>query len=130
MFEYITLPNNTLPPMGPFCHAVRAGDFLFVTGQLAEDPDTGELIVGTIEQQTQQVLENLKRVLDHAGTGFDRVTMARIFLTDIRHIDTVNAIYQSYFPNQRFPGRTTIAVTGLASLGDIEIDLIAYLGSQ
>lgn len=115
--------------MGPFCHAVRAGDFLFVTGQLAEDPDTGELIAGTIEQQTQQVLENLKRVLDHAGTGFDRVTMARIFLTDIRHIDTVNEIYKSYFSNQRFPGRTTIAVTGLAGSGDIEIDLIAYLGN-
>jgi 2-iminobutanoate/2-iminopropanoate deaminase len=129
MFEFITLPNNTLPTLGPFCHAVRAGDFLFVTGQLAEDAEKGEVVVGSIEEQATKVMENLKAVLTHAGTGFDRIVMARIFLTDIRHIDIVNEIYASYFPSQRFPGRTTIGVTGLAGSGDIEIDLIAYVGA-
>lgn len=128
MFERITLPDNVLPPVSPYCHAVRAGDFLFVTGQLAQDPTTGKINLGSIEAQTRQVMDNLSRVLQHAGSGFDRVTMARIFLTDIRDIQTVNEIYASYFPEGAFPGRTTIGVTGLAGLGNIEIDLIAYCG--
>ena len=128
MFERITLPDNILAPVSPYCHAVRAGDFLFVTGQLAQDPATGQIVRGAIEDQTHQVMQNLKRVLEHAGSGFDRVTMARIFLTDIRFIQTVNEIYASYFQPGELPGRTTIGVTGLAGLGDIEIDLIAYCG--
>lgn len=127
MLEYITLPNQTLPPLGPFCHAVRAGDLLFVTGQLAEDQTTGE-VVGPIEQQVRQVMENLKLVLTHAGTGFDRVVMSRVFITDLRYIQTVNEVYSSYFNSQQRPARTTIGVVGLAGLGDVEIDLIAYCG--
>lgn len=128
MFERITLPNNVLAPVSPYCHAVRAGDFLFVTGQLAQDPTTGKVVRGSIEEQTHQVMNNLKRVLEYAGSGLDRVTMARIFLTDIRFIDTVNEIYASYFEPGQLPGRTTIGVTGLAGLGDVEIDLIVYCG--
>ena len=84
MLEYITLPDNILPPVAPYSHAVRAGDFLFVTGQLAEDPNTGEIIKGSIEEQTRQVMENLRLVLEQAGTNFDRVVMSRIFLSDFR----------------------------------------------
>ena len=128
MFEYITLPDNILPPVAPYSHAVRAGDFLFVTGQLPEDPNTGEIIKGSIEQQTQQVMENLRLVLEHAGTNFDRVVMSRIFLTDFRDYQSVNQIYASYFNSKRLPSRTTVGVLGLAGLGDIEIDLIVYCG--
>jgi 2-iminobutanoate/2-iminopropanoate deaminase len=127
VFERMTLPD--MPLVSPYCHAVRAGDFLFVTGQLAQDPQSGSIVRGPIEDQTRQVMENLKQVLDYAGTSFDRVTMARIFLTDIRFIQTVNDIYASYFKPGELPGRTTIGVTGLAGLGDIEIDLIVYCGS-
>jgi 2-iminobutanoate/2-iminopropanoate deaminase len=127
MFERIVLPDNQLPPVGPYSHAVRAGDFLFVTGQLAEDPKTGELQLGSIEEQFHQVMANLKRVLDHAGSSFDRVVMARVFVTDIRHLPIINELYPTYFP-QGLPGRTSIGVTGLADMGDIEIDLIAYCG--
>jgi 2-iminobutanoate/2-iminopropanoate deaminase len=127
MFQHITLPG-TLPPVAPYSHAVRAGDFLFVTGQLAEDPKTGEVVCGSIEEQTQQVMENLKMVLTYAGTSFDRVAMARIFITDFRYYETVNAIYASYFEQGRLPGRTTVGVMGLAGLGDVEIDLIVYCG--
>lgn len=129
MLEHITLPNNLLPPVAPYSHAVRAGDLLFVTGQLAEDPQTGEVIKGSIEQQTQQVMENLKLVLDHAGTSFDRVVMSRIFITDFRDYETVNQIYASYFQAEKLPCRTTVGVMGLAGLGDIEIDLIVYCGT-
>jgi len=79
VLEYITLPENILPPVAPYSHAVRAGDFLFVTGQLSEDPQSGQIKKGAIADQTRQVMENLKRVLEHTQTSFDRVVMARIF---------------------------------------------------
>jgi 2-iminobutanoate/2-iminopropanoate deaminase len=107
---------------------VRAGDFLFVTGQLAEDPETSEVIAGPIDEQVRRVMDNLKLVLEHAGTSFNQVVMARVFITDLRYIETVNKIYSSYFEAGRLPGRTTIGVVGLAGLGDVEIDLIVYCG--
>lgn len=128
MLEYITLPDNILPPVAPYSHAVRAGDFLFVTGQLSEDPETGDVLKTAIESQTQQVMENLERVLAHAGTGFDRVVMARIFVTDFRYYDAVNKVYSSYCTPGRLPSRTTVGVTALAGFGDVELDLIAYCG--
>ncbi|MCG5057883.1 MAG: RidA family protein [Limnoraphis sp. WC205] len=99
-----------------------------VNGQLAEDPNTGEIIKGSIEEQTRQVMENLRLVLEHAGTNFDRVVMSRIFLSDFRYYQSVNSIYASYFDSKRLPSRTTVGVLGLANFGDIEIDLIVYCG--
>ena len=128
MLEHITLPDNILPPVAPYSHAVRAGDFLFVTGQLSEDPQSGEIKKGAIAEQTRQVMENLKRVLDHAHTRFDQVVMARIFVTDFRYYETVNEIYASYCAAGRLPSRTTVGVTALAGFGDVEIDLIVYCG--
>lgn len=126
MLEYITLPNNILPPPSPFSHAVRVGDLLFVTGQLPQDPQTGDIEKGPIEDQTRRVMENLKLVLEHAGTGFENTVMARLFITDLRYLDTVNQVYQSYFKPGRLPSRTAIGVTGLAGTGDVEVDLIVY----
>lgn len=128
MLEFITLPNGQLPPVAPYSHAVRAGDFLFVTGQLAEDKDTGEVNNDSIEAQTEQVMANLKLVLEHANTTFEKVVMSRIFVTDFRYYDVVNRIYSSHFTAGRYPGRTTVGVTALASFGDVEIDLIVYCG--
>ena len=129
MLEYITLPDNLLPPPAPYSHAVRAGDFLFVTGQLAEEPLTGEIIRGPAAKQTRQVMENLKIVLDHAITSFDQVVMARLFLTDFRDYQAVNEVFSSYFSEERRPSRTTVGVLSLAGQGDVEIDLIVYCGS-
>lgn len=128
MFQHITLPNDIIPPVAPYSHAVRAGDFLFVTGQLAEDPETGEVVKGPIEAQTRQVMANLQRVLTYADTGFDRVVMARLFVTDFRYYEAVNQVYASYFSAGQLPGRTTVGVTALAGFGDVEIDLIVYCG--
>jgi 2-iminobutanoate/2-iminopropanoate deaminase len=130
VLEFITLPNNTLPPVAPYSHAVRAGDFLFVTGQLSEDPTTGKVIKGSIEAQTTQVMENLKCVLTHAGTDFNRVVMTRIFVTDFRYYEAVNHIYASYCTPGQLPSRTTVGVTALAGFGDVEIDLIVYCGAS
>ena len=129
MLEFITLPHGQLPPVAPYSHAVRAGDFLFVTGQLSEDAKTGAVIKSSIEEQTQQVMDNLDLVLKHAGTGFEKVVMSRIFVTDFRYYDTVNRIYASHFTAGRYPGRTTVGVTALAGFGDVEIDLIVYCGN-
>jgi 2-iminobutanoate/2-iminopropanoate deaminase len=128
VLEHITLPDNLLPPVAPYSHAVRAGDFLFITGQLSEDPTTGEVIKADIEAQAHQVMENLQRVLTHAGSGFGQVVMARVFVTDFRYYETVNAVYASYYQGDRLPCRTTVGVTALAGFGDVEIDLIAYCG--
>lgn len=128
MLEYITLPDNILPPVAPYSHAVRAGDFLFVTGQLAEDPQTGQIAKGSIEEQTRQVMANLQRVLSYAGTGFDKVVMVRIFVTDFRYYEAVNQVYSQYFVANHLPGRTTVGINALAGFGDVEIDLIAYCG--
>lgn len=128
MLEHINLPDGQLPPVAPYSHAVRAGDFLFVTGQLSEDPDTGDVVKGAIEEQTEQVMDNLQRVLSHAGTSFENVVMSRIFVTDFRYYETVNQIYASRFTAGRYPGRTTVGVTALAGFGDVEIDLIVYCG--
>ncbi|MGP1375318.1 MAG: RidA family protein [Almyronema sp.] len=127
MLEFLTL-SDQLPPVAPYSHAVKAGDFLFVTGQLAEDPETGEVIKSSIEEQTRRVMENLKLVLAKAETDFTQVVMARIFITDFRYYEAVNQIYAAYFTPGSFPGRTTVGVLGLAGFGDVEIDLIAYCG--
>lgn len=128
MFERIVLQDGKLPLFGPFPHAIRAGDFLFVTGQLSEDPETGEMILGEIDGQMRQVMDNLKLVLEEVGASLDKAVMARVFITDMRYFDTVNRVYSSYFPDGKMPCRTTVGVMGLAGMGDVEIDLIVYCG--
>lgn len=112
--------------VGPFSHAVRAGDFLFVTGQmptLPDDPTT--LVSGDIEDQTRAVMDNLKTVLAAAGSSLERVVFARVYLVNFQDFDRMNAVYASYFASDRLPARTCIGVTGLAVGALVEIDLVA-----
>ena len=114
--------------VGPFSHAVKAGDFLFVTGQMPTLPnDPTKLIEGGISNQTHQVMKNLELVLDAAKSSFDNVVFARIYLLNFQDFDAMNAIYESYFMPGKLPARTCIAVTGLAVGASVEIDLIAKL---
>ena len=111
--------------VGPFSHAVRAGDFLFVTGQmptLADDPT--KVIEGGIEAQTHQVMENLQRVLDSEGLGFDRVVFARVYLVNFQDFDRMNKVYETYFQSDALHARTCIGVTGLAVGAAVEIDFV------
>jgi len=114
-------------PVAPYSHAVEAGGFVFVTGQLATDPDEDSLpMPAGIEAQTTQVMDNLRRVLAGVGLGFEQVVMVRIFLTDFeRDYAAMNAIYARHFAADRRPARTTVGVTRLARGGIVEIDLIA-----
>ena len=114
--------------VGPFSHAVKAGDFLFVTGQMPTLPnDPTKLIEGGIFNQTHQVMKNLELVLDAAKSSFENVVFARIYLLNFQDFDAMNAIYESYFMPGKLPARTCIGVTGLAVGASVEIDLIAKL---
>src|SRR5271163_3797684 len=114
-------------PVAPYSHAVEAGPFVFVTGQLATDPDDDSLPVPPgIEAQTRKVMDNLARVLKGCGLTLAEVVCVRVFLTNFaRDYAAMNAIYASYFGEDRRPARTTVGVTGLARDGIIEIDMIA-----
>jgi 2-iminobutanoate/2-iminopropanoate deaminase len=115
-------------PVAPYSHAVEAGHFVFVTGQLATDPDDDAtpLPLG-IEAQTRKVMDNLARVLRGCGMSFANSVFVRIYLTDFkRDYAAMNAIFSSYFTDGRRPGRTTVGVTDLARGGIVEIDLIAF----
>ena len=112
--------------VGPFSHAVKAGGFLFVTGQmptLTNDPT--KLIEGDIISQTHQVMKNLKHVLTAANTSLKDVVFVRIYLINFKDFDKMNAVYESYFTSDKLPARTCIGVTGLAVGASVEIDLIA-----
>ena len=112
--------------VGPFSHAVKAGGFLFVTGQmptLTNDPT--KLIEGDIISQTHQVMKNLKHVLTAANTSLENVVFVRIYLINFQDFDKMNAVYESYFTSDKLPARTCIGVTGLAVGASVEIDLIA-----
>ena len=112
--------------VGPFSHAVKAGGFLFVTGQmptLTNDPT--KLIEGDIISQTHQVMKNLKHVLTAAKTSLEDVVFVRIYLINFQDFDKMNAVYESYFTSDKLPARTCIGVTQLAVGASVEIDLIA-----
>jgi 2-iminobutanoate/2-iminopropanoate deaminase len=111
----------------PYCHAARAGDFLFVTGQIAADPDTGDYVLGDIETETRRVMDNLTLVLEHAGFSLRDVVSARAFLTDFADYDAFNRIYAEYM-GEWLPTRTTIGVVALAAGARVEVDLVAYRG--
>lgn len=114
-------------PVAPYSHAVEAGAFFFVTGQLATDPDDDSLPVPDgIEAQTHKVMDNLKRVLAGLGLSLADAVSVRVFLTHFeRDYAAMNGIYASYFAPGKLPARTTVGVTGLARGGIVEIDLIA-----
>ncbi|HJQ96680.1 MAG TPA: Rid family detoxifying hydrolase [Candidatus Polarisedimenticolaceae bacterium] len=110
--------------VGPYVHAVRVGDLLFTSGQVGLDPATGKLVPGGIEAETQRALDNLAAILSAAGTGFDRVVKASVFLVDMDDFAAMNRVYASVFGDTR-PARTTVAVSRLPVGARVEIDVVA-----
>ena len=112
--------------VAPFSHAVRAGDYLFITGQMPTlKNDNTKLVEGGIEAQTHQVMKNLIDVLNAAGSSLEKVIFARVYLVNFGDFDKMNSIYASYFEQDKLPARTCIGVTGLAVGASVEIDFIA-----
>lgn len=111
--------------LGPYSHAVWAGDLLFTSGQVPLVPETGALAGDTIEVQTEQVLKNLEAVLTAAGLSFGHVVKSTVFLTDLADFDQVNEIYATRFP-QCPPARSCVQVAALPKGAKVEIELIAH----
>jgi 2-iminobutanoate/2-iminopropanoate deaminase len=112
--------------IGPYSVAIQTGQFVFTSGQIGLDPQTGNLVEGGIEDETRQVLNNLKNVLEAAGSSLQNVVKTTVYLRDMADFAKMNVIYGEYF-NENPPARTTIAVAGLPKNGSIEIDAFAIL---
>ncbi|WP_231460448.1 MULTISPECIES: RidA family protein [unclassified Pedobacter] len=119
--------TNAPAPIGPYNQAVMAGNFLFVSGQVAINPENGELNMPNIEEETHQVMRNLKSVLLEAGLTLDNVVKSSIFLTDMGNFAAVNEIYGKYFTSD-FPARETVQVSALPKNVNVEISVIAVKG--
>jgi 2-iminobutanoate/2-iminopropanoate deaminase len=112
-------------PIGPYSQAVAVNGFLFLSGQIAINPSTGELNQASIKVETKQVMRNINAVLLEAGYGFEHIVKITIFLSDMSLFAEVNEIYGSYF-HKDFPARETIAVKGLPKGVNVEISATAY----
>lgn len=118
--------DNAPAAIGPYSQAVKAGGFLFCSGQIALTPE-GDLLNGEVSQQTKQVMDNLSAVLSAAGTDFSKVVKTTIFLADMNDFTVVNDIYAAYFDSENKPARATVEVSRLPKNVLVEIDCIAEL---
>jgi 2-iminobutanoate/2-iminopropanoate deaminase len=116
--------NNAPAPIGPYSQAIIAGNFVFVSGQVAINPPTGELVMDDIKTETKQVMENIKAILTEAGIDFSNIVKTSIFLKDMQDFTQVNEVYGSYFKEQ-FPARETVQVAGLPKNVNVEISVTA-----
>lgn len=117
--------ENAPAPVGPYSQAILSGNTLYVSGQIALDPKTGQLVMDSIEVEANQVMNNLKAVLEAAGMGFANVVKTSIFLSDMEMFSRVNAVYASYFESSIPPARETVEVANLPKYVNVEISCIA-----
>jgi len=110
--------------IGPYSQAIQAGDFVYVSGQIPIDPQSGDIVEG-IEKQTKQVLNNLQAILEEAGTNFSQVVKFTIYLDSMDHFGTVNEIYGGFL-TEPYPARATVEVSRLPKDVLVEMDVIAY----
>jgi 2-iminobutanoate/2-iminopropanoate deaminase len=111
-------------PIGPYSQAVMAGNTLYVSGQIALDPQSGQLVGGTVEEETHQVMRNLAAVLQQAGMGFGNVVKASIFIKNMDDFGRINGVYGQYF-KENPPARETVEVARLPKDVQVEISVIA-----
>ena len=117
------------PPVGPYSQAIKAGGFVFVTGEKGLDPMTQRIVPGGIEPETRRTIENIKSILEEAGSHMDRVVSTFVFMTDLSEFSKMNAIYAEYFEANP-PGRTTVEVKSLPAGAHIEITATALAGDK
>jgi 2-iminobutanoate/2-iminopropanoate deaminase len=125
MSKTIVTSKNAPAPIGPYNQAVWYGDVLFVSGQIALDPVTGELVLDSIEIETDRVLKNLEGILHAAGLTFENVLKCSVFVTDMNDFSKINAVYGKYFKEETAPARELVQVAALPRFVHVEISLIA-----
>jgi 2-iminobutanoate/2-iminopropanoate deaminase len=123
----IIFTENSPAPIGPYNQAVLKGNTLYTSGQIGINPATGELVTETIEAETEQVMQNMKAVLEAAGMTFENVVKSTIFIMDMNDFAKINAVYGSYFNEKTAPARETVQVACLPKNLNIEISMIAML---
>ncbi|NOY46885.1 MAG: RidA family protein [Chlorobi bacterium] len=112
-------------PIGPYNQAVLSGNTLYTSGQIAFNPETGELVLDDIKTETKQVMDNMKAVLEAAGMCFDNVVKSSIFISDMNNFSQINEVYGSYFDEASAPARETVQVARLPKDVNVEISMIA-----
>ena len=124
MSKQVIQTEKAPAPIGPYSQAIRAGEFLFISGQVAIDPATNEVIMGTAAEEMHRIMKNIEAVLHAAYLTFQHVVKTTIFLTDMNLFAEVNEVYGSYC-NADYPARETVAVKGLPKGVNVEISMIA-----
>lgn len=112
--------------IGPYSQAIRTDSLIYTAGQIALDPATGELVSGAVEEQTRQVLTNLRNVLEAAGSSLEHVVKTTVFLKDMNDFPKMNSIYAEFF-GENPPARSTVAVAGLPKGGLVEVEAVALV---
>jgi 2-iminobutanoate/2-iminopropanoate deaminase len=112
-------------PIGPYNQAILSGNTLYTSGQIAIDPSSGKLKIGTIKEETSLVMENMKAVLAAANMTFENVVKTSIFISDMRSFSEINEVYGSYFNEESAPARETVEVANLPKFVNVEISMIA-----
>jgi 2-iminobutanoate/2-iminopropanoate deaminase len=128
MKKQIIATDQAPKAIGPYSQAVRAGNLVFLSGQIPLDPRTGEALLGDIADQTRRVMDNLGAVLRASGAGFTEVVRSTIYLTNLADFAKVNEVYGGYFPTEP-PARATVQVAALPRGASVEIDMIAHVGA-
>ena len=124
MIERIS-PPGVPAPRGPYSPAVRAGDFIFVSGQVPVDPVTQQLVTGDVREETRQTLTNIMRILEGCGAALSDVVKCQVFLADGKYFAAMNEVYAQYFTGN-YPARSTVQVAGLPKGAQVEIEVIAH----
>jgi len=112
--------------IGPYSQAIKAGGFVFASGQIPIDPQTGQFVAGGVAEQTEQVLKNLSAVLEAAGSGLSHVVKTTVFLADMKEFTAMNEVYGRFFDGEP-PARATVAAAGLPKDARVEIEAVALL---
>jgi 2-iminobutanoate/2-iminopropanoate deaminase len=126
MEKKIVNTTNAPAPIGPYSQAVQAGNLLFISGQVAINPATGNVEAGDVAAETRQVMQNLQAILNEAGIDFSNIVKTTIFLSDMGLFAAVNEVYGSFFSSS-YPARETVAVKGLPKNVNVEISMIAAI---
>ncbi|XMO86366.1 Rid family detoxifying hydrolase [Algibacter sp. AS12] len=121
----IITTKNAPAPIGPYNQAILTGNTLYTSGQIAINPETNVLVLDSIEEETKQVMQNLKAVLQAADMTFENVIKASIFISNMDNFTTINAVYGNYFNNANAPARETVEVARLPKSVNVEISMIA-----